>query len=104
SAARGVVLESLREVKSHRYKPDHPLQRSSRAAAKLRARSIHDKVHLLALLILQAPGAARAQREMDGHRGGYKNRQARLYELIDFNDTFVDTVLSLNEEERQTFT
>ncbi len=41
---------------------------------------------------------------MDRHYGGYKNRKARLYELIDFNDTFVDTVLALPEEELTGFT
>lgn len=104
AAARSIALEMLREVKSSRYKPDHPLKRAARAAAKLRSREMRDKLHLLTLLILQAPGAARAQREMDSRHGGYKNRQARLYELIDFNDTFVDTVLALDDDERRTFT
>ncbi len=104
AAARGVALDMLGGAKSQRYKPDHPLKRSARAVARLKAREVHDKINLLALLILQAPGAVRAQREMDNHRGGYKNRQARLFELIDFNDTFVETVLTLTDEERKDFT
>lgn len=55
------------------------------------------------LLILRAPGAARAQLEMDKHPHGYHNKQARLYQLIDFNDAFVSTVLALSDEERQGF-
>lgn len=57
----------------------------------------------LALLLLQAPRAARAQAQMDKHHGGYKNREARLYELIDFNDAFVATVLALPNEYRPHF-
>lgn len=54
---------------------------------------------LLASLILQAPRSARAQAEMDKHPRGYHGRDDRLYQLIDFNDTFVSTVLSLPESE-----
>lgn len=103
AAARSIALETLKEANSARHKPDHPLQRATRAVTKLRERDVHDKFHLLALLILQAPGAARAQREMDSRHGGYKNRQARLYELIDFNDTFVETVLRLTDDEQRAF-
>jgi hypothetical protein len=46
------------------------------------------------LLVLQAPRAALAQAEMDTHPHGYHNREKRLYELIDFNDTFVAAVLA----------
>ena len=62
-----------------------------------------DTVSWLELLILQAPRAARAQESMDKHPHGYHNREQRLYELIDFNDTFVETVLSLPESELPTF-
>lgn len=55
------------------------------------------------LLILRAPGAARAQQLMDKHPHGYHNKQARLFELIDFNDAFVSTVLVLRNEERHGF-
>ena len=46
------------------------------------------------LLVLQAPRAALAQAQMDAHPRGYHNREKRLYELIDFNDAFVDCVLA----------
>lgn len=68
------------------------LLRSSRAPLEEQAAAN------LALLILQAPRAARAQQAMDKHSGGYQNHQARLYELIDFNDAFDTTVLALPEE------
>ncbi|QHN42368.1 hypothetical protein GII36_00650 [Candidatus Mycosynbacter amalyticus] len=59
---------------------------------------------LIALLLLQAPRAARAQHIMDSRHGhGYHNRSKRLYELIDFNDTLVDIVLALSHEQRQVF-
>lgn len=53
----------------------------------------------LAQLIARTPRAARAQDEMDRHHGGYRNRKARLYELIDFNDAFVTAVHALPDEE-----
>lgn len=55
------------------------------------------------LLILRAPGAARAQQQMDKHPHGYHNQQARLFELIDFNDAFVSTVLALSDVQRKGF-
>ena len=55
-------------------------------------------------LVAMTPQAARAQNAMDKHHGGYKNREARLMELIAFNDLFVDTVLSLPEDELPLFT
>ena len=57
----------------------------------------HDNHEKLAyyrkLLIAQTPQAVMAQWQMDAHKHGYHNRQKRLYELIDFNDTFVNLVL-----------
>lgn len=59
---------------------------------------------LVALLLLQTPRAARAQDAMDRRHGGsYHHRSKRLYELIDFNDTFVDIVLSLHTHQRAEF-
>lgn len=55
------------------------------------------------LLILRAPGAARAQQQMDKHPHGARNQQARLFELIDFNDAFVSTALALADEQRKGF-
>lgn len=52
----------------------------------------------LEALIIQAPRAAKAQRQMDKHPNGYHNGSARLYELIDFNDAYVSTVLVCPEE------
>ena len=74
------------------------------AVRMLRAHQPSDPKHLLALLILQSPNAARAQHDLDEHHGGYRNREARVFELIDFNDTFVSTVLALSPEERRDFT
>lgn len=59
---------------------------------------------LVALLLLQTPRAARAQDIMDRRHGhSYHHRHKRLYELIDFNDTFVDIILSLSRGERLHF-
>ena len=46
------------------------------------------------LLLLQTPRAALAQIQMDNHKHGYHHREKRLYELIEFNDTFVNYVLA----------
>jgi hypothetical protein len=54
-------------------------------------------------LLAQAPRAALAQIQMDQHPHGYRNKQERLYELIDFNDTLVSTVLDLPDTERTRF-
>ncbi len=96
--ARAVVNEMLHSVRSNERGRD-AVKRTIKAARTLRQHDTHDAVHLLALLILQAPAAAKAQHEMDSHHGGYKNRQARIFELIDFNDTFVDTVLALPDHD-----
>jgi len=49
----------------------------------------------LEALILQAPQAALAQVQMDKHKHSYHNREARVLELIDFNDAYVQAVLAL---------
>ena len=67
------------------------------------ALSTNDPVLWYAALILQAPRAARAQEQMDQHTHGYHNREARLFELIDFNDTLVSAVLATPEGELSTF-
>lgn len=48
----------------------------------------------LAAMLAQAPRASVAQIQMDKNPNGYRDKQSRLYELIDFNDTFVATVLA----------
>lgn len=58
---------------------------------------------LLRELLELAPSAIRAQREMDKHPGAYHTNKIRLYELIDFNDTFVSLALSLSPAERVGF-
>lgn len=57
----------------------------------------------LTAFFAQAPRAVLAQAQMDKHPHGYHDKQARLYELIDFNDTFEGAVLSMNDDERQKF-
>lgn len=58
---------------------------------------------LEALVVLQTPRAAVAQDDMDRHKHNYHDRTKRLFELIDFNDTFVDTVLNLSPEQLPNF-
>lgn len=70
---------------------------------KLRSANEGTAAVWFALLIAQAPRAARAQAQMDGHAHGYQNKQARLFELIDFNDAFVSTVLALPDTELEGF-
>ncbi|MEO5691305.1 MAG: hypothetical protein ABIQ64_03915 [Candidatus Saccharimonadales bacterium] len=52
---------------------------------------------LIAALVLQAPRAVAAQRRMDDHPHGFHDKQARLYELIAFNDTYVSMILLLED-------
>lgn len=62
-----------------------------------------DASQWLALLIMQAPRAAHAQAIMDEYPHGYHDREKRLYELIDFNDTLVSCVLLLPEDKLSSF-
>lgn len=48
----------------------------------------------LALIFAEAPRASLAQIQMDAHPHGYQDKRARLFELIDFNDSIVSTVLA----------
>lgn len=52
----------------------------------------------LLALVLRAPRAARAQAQMDKYKHNYKNKSARVLELIDFNDAYVSTVLVMPED------
>lgn len=56
---------------------------------------------LLHEVLLRAPDAVKAQREMDKHPHAYHTNKVRLFELIDFNDAFVDWAMSLSEEQRR---
>lgn len=68
-----------------------------------RLRGRQDIDSLLAMLILQSPRAANAQRQMDKHPHGYHDKTKRLYELIDFNDVFVACVLAMPADQLSTF-
>ena len=57
----------------------------------------------LAALYVQAPRAATAQQMLDKYPHGYHDRRAHVFELIDFNDTFVGTILAMDEYHRQDF-
>ena len=66
-------------------------------------RTVEVAASRIALVVMQTPRAARAQVMMDRHRGGYKEREKRLFELIDFNDAYVSAVLSLPEDQLSEF-
>lgn len=57
----------------------------------------------LVALLAQAPRAVLAQKQMDTFEHGYRNKRERLYELIDFNDTLVATILAMTPELRDQF-
>lgn len=65
--------------------------------------TVEKQARLIGLLLLQTPRAVRAQNAMDARHGGYRHRHKRLFELIDFNDAFVDTVLALHRVQREEF-
>ncbi len=71
--------------------------------AKSRKDSVQTAADWLELLLLRTPAAARAQQSMDEHPHDRRHHTRRLYELIDFNDAFVSTVLLLRESERREF-
>lgn len=100
--AREIIEDSLHESRNIKHF-GRRMKRINEAVRRLTVRDTRRPEHLLARLILRAPGAAAAQIDMDRHKGGYANRQARLFELIDFNDSYVDTVLSLPEEYLEDF-
>lgn len=58
---------------------------------------------LLEALLARTPGAVEAQRSMDKHPGAYHTNKTRLYELIDFNDAFVELAIALSPAERTGF-
>ena len=57
----------------------------------------------LAALLAQVPRAVLAQLQMDSFPRGYRNKQKRLFELIDFNDTLVSTILLMDDTLRCQF-
>lgn len=70
---------------------------------KAQAKKTNVTIDWLTAFFAQAPRAVLAQAQMDKHPHGYQNKQARLFELIDFNDTFEGAILSMNDEERIKF-
>ena len=100
--ARKIIDDTLQQSRNVKHF-GRQTKRINDAVRRLTARDIRQPEYMLARLILQTPSAACAQVNMDKHKGGYANRRARLFELIDFNDTYVDTVLSLPEEELTDF-
>ncbi len=72
-----------------------------------RLRMRHEKSGLphdgMVALLAQVPRTVLAQLQMDTFEHGYRNKQERLYELIDFNDTLVSTILPMNDDLRRQF-
>ena len=98
--ARALAEEALRLARSKKRNTIY--KQAAEAAKILHAAPRPRPSQLLALLMVRSPQAARAQDDMDKHRGGWNNRKARVYELIDFNDTFVSLVLALPPSEHAT--
>lgn len=63
----------------------------------------NDPLDGMVALLAQAPRAILAQLQMDQFSHGYRNKQARLFELIDFNDTLVATILVMDDNKRRQF-
>ena len=63
----------------------------------------HEALDGLTALLAQVPRAVFAQLQMDAYPHGYRNKQERLFELIDFNDTLVSTILLLDDPHREAF-
>lgn len=68
-------------------------------AIDVRKAGAHTAAEWLAMVLLQTPRAARAQLQMDANKHNYHNKHERLFELIDFNDSFVNTILALPKHE-----
>ena len=92
------------EVASHlQRRPElHDLDRDIDRLKKRfeRTKQPHDG---LVALLSQVPRAVLAQLQMDQFPHGYRNKRERLYELIDFNDTMVNTILVLTDTLRDQF-
>lgn len=89
----GMRLSTVRSIDdattfAEQIKSLGPREERSDEAERLRTR-----------LLAQTPKAVFAQQQMDTHEHGYHNREKRLYELIDFNDTFVALVLATRHAE-----
>lgn len=60
-----------------------------------RAHTTSQPEHYMAALILQSPRSIMAQKSMDKHPHGFHDKEARLDELITFNDTYESLILAL---------
>lgn len=95
------------DIRLHRLLQRRPeAQDLDRHIKRLVAQAKHTKLadDWLLALVAQAPRAVLAQIQMDRCPHGYRDKQSRLFELIDFNDAFVSTVLTLPPEEYDSFT
>lgn len=102
-----VVFEELRSsirISKHRWQrhTDFEYLKPFIEAARQRAESAEanrdqdgQAAAWLLALVLQAPKAALAQAKMDKHKHSFRNKSARVMELIDFNDAYVSTVLAM---------
>ena len=84
---------------SNRLSTIRSLDDANNFVAQLKAQSepkdqIDKQEYYRTLVLAQTPKAVLAQIQMDKHKHGYRNREKRLYELIDFNDSFVSYVLA----------
>lgn len=94
-------ISSAAQQRMPHHWEDLRLEKLSSVMAAVRLRIDHSRGYerttlLLALLILQAPQASRAQDLMKRRGVSFNDREERLHELIEFNDTFVSLVLSFD--------
>jgi len=87
-------------LRGHFWKRDHDFRFLNQLAEEAKHTAEHTSginraAAWLYALALQAPRAAVAQEAMDEHPHGYHNKEARLFELIDFNDALVASILAL---------
>lgn len=107
--ATHTMRRQLDDVLQHTYgagwRAPHAEQLHSAIAAQAERVAVNpdDAAAWFALLVLRAPVASRAQEQMDHHPGGFHSKEARVMDLIDFNDAFVGTVLALSDNERSGF-
>lgn len=96
------VADYVQKRLPHRHPKPHQLDELLKHL-RAHAESTNRPEDWLAALYAQAPQASEAQQQLDQHPHGYHNKQARVFELIDFNDTFVSTILALSHEHRAQF-
>lgn len=89
----GMCLSTVRSVEDAHAFAENVKQLESREDRSDEAERLRTQ------LLAQTPKAVYAQAQMDAHKHGYHNREKRLYELIDFNDTFVSYVLATRHKD-----